>query len=97
ARRAKLDIIREELIICWIGPPLDDDTVRLQHEPRNYAVLAAATERERYPGENKKRDAPASPDLSCRCGRCYPHPEPTCVAVLKGTSTVTQILFDRSR
>src|SRR6516225_5650405 len=85
ARRAEFDIIREEPIIGRVGSPLDDQTVRLQHEPRNYAVLAAATKWERHPGDdkaddNKDRAAPASPDPSCRCRRSYSHPEPIRVA-----------------
>ena len=58
ARGAQLDVISKQLFIGQVGSALDDDMARLQQQPGDDAVVAAATERggKRRNGE---RDHPA--------------------------------------
>jgi len=44
ARRAQFYVMGKELVVSRIGVALDDDVIRLQHEPGHHAIFAASTE-----------------------------------------------------
>jgi hypothetical protein len=57
ARRAEFDIIREELIIDGVGAPLDNDAIRLQHEPRHHTVFTAPAQKGRGHSDDRGNES----------------------------------------
>src|SRR5271166_6934443 len=58
ARRAEFNVIWKELIIDRVGAPLDDDAVRLQHEPRHHTVFTASAHQGREHSDDRGKEPP---------------------------------------
>src|SRR5262249_47968318 len=56
AGRAKLDIKRKQPFVGGVGPALDDDAIRFQHEPGQYAVFTAASEQAGKDKEERREE-----------------------------------------
>ena len=59
ARRAEFHIVREKVVISRVGPPLDDNAVRLQHEALDHTVIIASAEQEHDPGHSDHENTAA--------------------------------------
>ena len=76
ARRAEFHIVREKVVISRVGPPLDDNAVRLEHEALDHAVITASAEQEHDPGHSDHENAATCSfaashfDPRCRCNHC---------------------------